>query len=131
MEISDIKTRQDVVDFVAKKMRIQGRRSCIPDGENCLYRSATGDKCAVGHLFTDEYYDPSMESHTPYGACVTRAMVGSGLQETLAVDSSFLRNLQFCHDHSSLDDFLPDFNRELQSLCASYGLQYPEEALAA
>lgn len=54
---------QDIFDTVVKHLFAQGKQALDHDGD-CVYRSPTGLKCAVGCLIPDDKYDPELESRT-------------------------------------------------------------------
>lgn len=60
--------RQKLFEQAFKGLYAQGKRSVDPYDTNiCMYRSPSGDKCAIGFLIPDEMYKPGMEENTPYG----------------------------------------------------------------
>lgn len=71
------------------------------DAFNCLYRSPTGERCAIGVLIPDEKYDPGIE-HMP-ASIIPRSIIevdGAPLSAEDAGFDEFLRALQECHDHA-------------------------------
>jgi len=99
-------TRQEIFDFVAKKMFAQGEPSYRHDNQNysigsCAYRIRKSDgtvlKCAVGHLIPDDQYDDTIEmlaASDPY--VMKRLPVEKD-------DGDFLDALQHAHDSTVLE----------------------------
>jgi hypothetical protein len=59
------KTNQGAFDFVVRRL-YNGKGPAIENG-SCVYRRSTdNNKCAVGCLIPDKYYDPRMEGKTVY-----------------------------------------------------------------
>lgn len=83
-----METAQEIFDTVARHLIAQGAQSITDDG-HCRYRADDGKRCAVGCLFTDEEYRPSMEGHG-----VSSVMLPGRLKP----HSMLLRDLQRVHD---------------------------------
>ena len=58
-------TLQEIFDQAAKHLLTQNEQAMTFDkdgNKNCLYRSATGTKCAVGCFIADDEYSPQLEN---------------------------------------------------------------------
>lgn len=83
----------------------------------CEYRSASGQRCAVGVLITDEFYDESME-----GKVVSDTSMLFTLSEALpGVDLGLLKTMQTIHD--KVDPIYWEENWE--KAASRYGLAVP------
>jgi hypothetical protein len=116
-------TNQEIVNFVAEKLRAQNGSSTSHCG--CAYRGENGRRCAVGWLIPDELYKPFMENEV-----VTQPIVRDVLKQLVSDEQiKLLIDLQDAHD--SIDDvhgsFISQFNNNLQYICERHDLQYPAE----
>jgi hypothetical protein len=95
-------TNQSVFETVARHLFAQGKRAFLPmDG--CLYRTPTGNSCAVGCLIPDDMYSEDMEGKS-VGQLLGRQV--GGLNGELhdffeGVDWGLLQDLQQLHDNES------------------------------
>lgn len=92
-------TAQEVFDHVVNHFRRQGRPAIhplwAPDSDayaRCVYRTADGNKCAVGCLIPDEKYDPSFEGQSVYEP---KVLAATGLAREFL---PLLSSLQTAHD---------------------------------
>jgi hypothetical protein len=95
-------TKQEIFNKVWLGLNGQNwKRSVDNKTECCVYRGPGGLKCAVGHLISDENYDPKME-----GSCVTNMLehypfaLGEEFSNPDADIYEFLDALQDAHDVS-------------------------------
>jgi hypothetical protein len=99
-------TEQELFDQVVNGLRAQGGKSF---GQNpnrpfqirpmCLYRSATGRKCAAGHVIRDEDYKPEYEGE------VIRELLDKGLFPYLNPYRQLIDRLQSIHDKHRPEDW--------------------------
>lgn len=88
------------------------RLSHEPGNKQCLYRAPNGAKCLVGHLITDEHFDPAMEGRGPDIFAVIRSHPDLPLNQIDPGDLyGFLAALQTGHDFAVLRDIPVDFSR--------------------
>lgn len=124
MTIPKFETNEEMIRFVTQKMKEQNAKSQNEDGW-CQYRSKDGNKCALGHLISDEAYDPSMENWCPseYLPFETlrpgHVLLNKYVQENLVIDNltiNVVRNLQYSHDdvHDN-EDFFSGFMKNLSN----------------
>lgn len=86
-------TAQQIFDKVAKHLFAQGERAVSESG-TCEYRSAGGNKCAVGVLIPYDVYDPKME-----GDNIDGVWHFDGVEDLFAPDTRYLlSSLQVIHD---------------------------------
>ncbi len=126
-------TNQEVFDKVLAHLRQQGRASFIVTGTlgtfgdiTCMYRSDSGDMCAVGCLIPDELYSLSMEEST-----IDDVLAKSPTLQQLfdGVDFELLSDLQFAHDmlmpKEGYDDSeISMWEYEMAEIATKYGLMY-------
>lgn len=84
----------------------QGKRSVDSNGM-CKYRGPDGLKCIVGHMLSDEQYDPKMEN-LGVQSLVKRYEIDFGCDLTL------LSSLQSAHDCTQDETFVEDFKENLR-----------------
>lgn len=88
---------QEIFDTVYAHLVNQGEQSADWSGD-CLYRDSSGNKCAVGCLINDNYYDEGLEYLNMYHECVQEAVsqsLGAVLKDT---SLTLLMELQKVHD---------------------------------
>lgn len=108
-------TEQQVFDYVALRLLMQGEKSRSEDGECALRGVRNGLKCAIGWLIPDELYRPSMEWEGPTDIVAKRW--------TDAHDR-LLANLQSVHD----DDPAELWGDGLNNVAGDRGLEpFPRE----
>lgn len=105
------RTKQDLFDEVARKLRAQGR----PSGEFrdadeeqpepgsefvCLYRSPDGCKCGIGQIIPDENYRPEMENRTASTVLTQFEGVIPDVPDN-EENRGFLDSLQAAHDRAA------------------------------
>jgi hypothetical protein len=100
-------TRQDIFNTVATALIAQGEPAKEPLGGACRYRLEEYGrmlKCAVGHLISDEAYDPEMDQTGRASTVISE--FGHKLPELEAFmfkredNSTFLNFVQVAHDQS-------------------------------
>jgi hypothetical protein len=116
------RTDQELVNFVAEKLRAQGRPSLGEEGDNCQYRGPNGLRCAAGWLLADEHYTPWLEACAVGVTRVRQALIASGVSPA---QIRLVGELQNAHDNSGCDNFVVKFNDALQEICEEVGLTYP------
>lgn len=89
-------TNQEAFDKIVRHLFSMKHRSLRPgDGEECVYRSEDGNKCAIGCLIPDELYNPSFENLGVVALCERSEVIRTLFKE---VSIDMLRDLQFAHD---------------------------------
>ena len=101
-----MKTTLDVFYKVSEHLLTQNEQALDADGE-CVYRSETGLKCAVGCLIKDEFYSESLEYLSAVGCNsgewitpIKNALELSGVPITEDV-KDLVEQLQTLHDKTS------------------------------
>lgn len=113
---------QRTFEYALKALRKQGRRAGYYEGGSgpCRYLSASGARCAVGLMLTEE----QLQNVPVNGGSVVghnKAYFASIFGENKL---KFLNDLQQVHDHSSARNFIEDLERMAQSFAEKYGLIY-------
>lgn len=82
----------------------------------CFYRGSDGNKCAVGHIISDEFYSELLEDHSCENDDVIRAIENSNGISLKWVEVEQLEALQNCHDDASTypDDFVSHFRNSIR-----------------
>lgn len=99
-------TRQELFDKAVRAVILQGRPATAEAG-NCAYRTSSGDRCAVGHLFNDReikaYGEAGGNISNLLSADEGRTMIGKRpvLRKLFTREARFLTELQRCHDHGA------------------------------
>jgi hypothetical protein len=97
-------TLQEIFDKVATHLLKQGCQALMPSEDSfyprCCYRDERGNKCAVGCLIKDEFFDWEFNTHPTQATRVMEALAQSlqledGLDGEMIV---FLVELQQIHD---------------------------------
>jgi hypothetical protein len=93
-------SKQEIFDIVSVALLKQGQKSINTEllnktGNICAYRGANGCKYAVGHLISDEEYDPIME-----GCSLNHPIFEKWLNKNFNFEdvNDFLCELQEIHD---------------------------------
>lgn len=93
-------TNQEAFDKVARHLLTQKKKSVGVfkpwTGEICMYRSPTGEKCAIGCLIENAEYKQEFEREDVYG--LVRRFDPPSLR---GVDTDVLKSLQVVHDYST------------------------------
>ena len=105
-------TEQELFDKVAKHLLTQNKKSL--DGEECVYRSADGLKCAAGCLIEDSEYATFLENQT------WEALVRCGRAKSVHV--SLIQDLQLIHDDYETEQW----PNKLESLAEELNLKFNE-----
>lgn len=99
-----MRSNQDVFNQVYLGLA-QQQEVAVNNIGSCRYRSATGDKCAIGQLIPDALYSPALE-----GCSITAVLyefddlsllqrgAWSQLLPVLDIDLEFARSMQLAHD---------------------------------
>lgn len=112
-------TLQEIFDYVTDKVIQQGEQS-IGDDDQCVFISSNGNRCAVGHLLTD---DIKFDETDPL-SCI----IGENELE-IDFDKRFLLfHLQQAHDNSSLkgmkgEPFVEHVKYLFEMVADDYGLK--------
>jgi hypothetical protein len=118
---TDMDDKQAILDKVVRHLASMGKRS-YEEGK-CKYRTADGNKCAVGCLF--EGYDPVLEVDPILLHLISDGYVPAVPYRTMKL----LTDLQYCHDNyrSWGPDALSDFGWEsLDNIADTHGLTMPD-----
>jgi len=94
-------TPQEVFDWVAYNLLLQGRKSQCARANGrliCAYRGLNNTKCAVGHMIADIHYDERME-----GKSFTQLSMLYPQFENIEHLEGLISNLQMAHDTSEFD----------------------------
>lgn len=118
-----MQTMQQVFDRVALHLLQQGKQSLFTanakDGK-CAYRGASGLKCAVGFLISDEAYSSDLESRTVLNFEVEKALHKSGVSTSCSI-MGLLGALQSIHDMQQPEHWYV----HLQTLAGEFKLTMP------
>lgn len=87
---------QEIYDTVVRHLYEQGHQALTKEAGICAYRTARGDKCAVGVLIPDNLYVPKMEGR----ACDSLLNKFPALKAMFPDHDALplLENLQSVHD---------------------------------
>jgi len=120
--------RQAVLEATTMAIVTQGGPSFGP-GTRCVYHSADGRKCAIGHLIADEFYDETLEGEPVIDGTIAEIVSRSLGVEIGMDDIWFLDELQRTHDNASQrrNNFFQVWCMLLKDLCKKYDLRFPEE----
>lgn len=142
-------TQQEIVERVVKGIVDQGGPSALlqkregpgfgdPLFARCLYLSPDGRRCAVG-LLLDTQNSEWNASPVEDNREVRQALRDCGVPVSTREDISFLQSLQSAHDDAAQDAieegeidsviFLADFKESVETVCADWGLRFPEELM--
>lgn len=123
------KTAQEIVNFVALELRKQGQPSQARDSRICLYRGPKGRKCAAGWLIPDELMTDDINNANSSACHDFMAHVWKQLE--LQEHVPLITDLQEAHDEAAISNYgcegwVDQFNTLLQKVCLNHGLNYPE-----
>jgi len=109
-----MKLMQKAYEKIRAHLIEQGRPAMNASGE-CLYRSETGLKCAVGCLISDDAYHEKLEDNTPMDDRVQEALRKSGWDFTEG-ELQCLNEMQEKHDswRGGLDGVIRDIDQVAQ-----------------
>lgn len=125
---------QDIFNKVVTHLAQQGVQSTKHnDSSNdfidfCAYRGNNGTSCAIGCLILDQFYFPDMEREAVSSCYVRKALVSSGVLESInpkeqpVLIIEFLGGLQVIHDRDQPHKWKDSYT----TLAKDYGLQMPE-----
>lgn len=114
-------TKQDIFERVWVKLTAQGVASA--DDTGCSYRGPNQTCCAVGHLISDEEYDPEMDRQG-FIANVIRGDLAPERVANQPID--FLRDLQDAHDHELRKYDVPTWQARMREIAKTWDLKVPE-----
>lgn len=127
-----IDIKQKIFNKVYKFLVKQGKKS--NRANSCRYLNDDGSKCAIGCLI--EHYDPQIEAGQPHGGSIKRIIKeGFDIQKMIpllkdvVLDNSFidfLTNLQYAHDDTVSNNFLPSLKIRFDLLAKKYNLVFKE-----
>ena len=115
------KFKKVVIEAIGKTIN-QGRKSMDTRDSNCRYRGCDGDRCTIGHMIKDEYYDEHLEGKTAASTLVSSAIESSNgidLSYSSWDDIQLLDNLQSAHDGNVGLDFVKSYVEALYYLVSS------------
>lgn len=126
---------QEIFNKVVTHLAQQGVRSIggekdmgVATSAKCAYRGSNGTSCAIGCLILDQFYYPDMEGEAASSCNVRKALVSSGVLESVnpkerpVLIIEFLGALQVIHD-----GYRPHKWKEAFTVLAkNYKLQMPE-----
>ena len=100
--------RQKVFDAAYTGLRNQGFRRSVSIVGHCRYRGTEGRKCAIGHLISDDHYNPIIEGRGVSAKEIKKAVEEAGFgdysfiptKDQTISDRLFLGRLQSAHDSS-------------------------------
>jgi len=123
-----MKTKQEIFDTVLNSIREQGVKSLRGMNQCCYFDKQTKHKCGIGQLLTDEQAE-NWEYNLKIGFISTGikdvTQVTQDLTENeIPTDAEFLTDLQKAHDDADYEDFIPDFNQNMNRVAIKYGLEY-------
>lgn len=118
---------QEIFNKVAEHLLTQNAKAML--GEECVYRSEDGCRCAIGCLIPDELYRPEFEGKNVDGLCavdlfskllhddeykykyplIAKHLLGA--KPNYAIDLRFLARLQAIHDYESVGAWLLTLKR--------------------
>lgn len=103
----ELKTRQEVFDYVAPLLLAQGQKSTgdFEYGSSCAYRGQNDCKCAIGHLIPDEEYSTVLEGVGINGLLGNPVCPPTlkRLMDNPDVGIYFLETLQYVHDGNMVE----------------------------
>lgn len=118
--------KQEIFDTVYKALLEQGEPS-VNNGV-CAYRGANGNKCAVGHMISDDLYDPEFEG---FGLelipeHIINHIVGSVDEYEYVERTSLLHKLQKAHDKQMRLYGLDEWKKRMKEIANEFNLVFPE-----
>ena len=104
-----------------RSTRKQGRQSLSEHDSNCMLRGCNGDRCTIGFMIKDEYYDKSLEDFTLNEGSLLHAVTQSiGVTHITTPDQEILIQLQNAHDHPfegfDFVDFVAAYEKKITNL---------------
>jgi hypothetical protein len=113
---------QEIFNKVLDALRKQGHASINKNG-SCMYRAENGDRCAVGHLISDEAYSPELEGRRASTSPVQSALASSGVPTDFDT-IKLLMELQFAHDRSLKEYGMSKFESRMSDIAIRFSLNY-------
>lgn len=114
----EVLSEQETFETVARHLFKQGERAMLHG--YCQYRAPDGMKCAIGCLFTDEEYEPLMESHSVKDLYNLNVLPNRLYKEVLM---PLLVELQNVHDTSRLWNKTETMKEALKTIGQQFGLR--------
>jgi hypothetical protein len=117
---------QRIFEFGLKHVRAQGVPSTY--GATCKMRGPDGTKCVVGSMINDELarrcdldmeHDEKVPSEPDQDVSEWRALIGKNEKKY-----GLLSAMQTAHDVAAHNDFLPEFERRMESVAKGFDLTY-------
>lgn len=117
-------TPQLLFDTVAQALILQGSAAVEPGTDQCVYRTQSGKKCAIGHLIPESLYDPIME-----GFRASALIESFGLRELFPPDLDLLMmRLQLVHDTTLKRQGLAAWKSDMRTLALHFDLD-PQQVM--
>lgn len=116
---------QQLFDQAVSAILNQGAPSKFPESGMCAYRGPHQNRCAVGWLIHDDYYDPDFEGiEVGIDPNILEAVMQS--HPDAQVDVDLLLDMQRAHDAASETgpDFIPDFRARAMGVAQLHGLNW-------
>lgn len=117
---------QEIFDKVVIALRKQGKKSMdnsTSEGNICRYRDRSGNKCAIGHLLSDEEYRSSMEGNS-VRSLVSFCLVSSATIAWMKPHLDLLIALQSIHDSQDGPEM---WENKWEKLAKKNGLAVPPQ----
>jgi hypothetical protein len=134
-------TKQQMFDKAYLGVIAQGGPSMNEIESLCLYRdTGRNRRCGVGHVITDEAYDPEIENigvnaliedTNADSPKLERALAASGVDVDDDGVMDFLRDMQSAHDTAageSTELFIGSFEHRMAIVATTHALTVPEVA---
>lgn len=145
-------TKQEILNkvwdyFITQKNPQSLNTEADSTSPNCMYRTPTGNRCAVGVLIPDENYHPELEQLGGVGCIIMKIRehnktadfgtpiyyeaverLGDALRADLLEHESFLISLQSAHDTTPLpnETFEDMLRARLVKIANVYELEVPQ-----
>lgn len=121
-------SKQEAFDTAMEKLLAQGCVSADEDGQ-CLYRNPNGNKCAIGHLIPDEFYDPLFEGRPAFNVVEALEINGYKMFYIDRPDYVFANSMQrYLHDDLRNElNFIEALRIESKKFATTWGLEYKYE----
>jgi hypothetical protein len=110
-------TEQDMFDHSARAILVQGHPATAPEG-SCVYRNASGSRCALGWLIPDEFIDACEDVFAGSNGLIQLLEVSPDTQDLAQVlrnHRGFLLELQTAHDSGSRTETIPVWRVEVRA----------------
>lgn len=114
---------QNLFDTIKQHLLTQNEQATRIDNDDCVYRSSSGLKCAVGILIPDDEYIYTLENKGVTHVLENVKSLNYLQKNNKAI--SLLENLQNLHDNQPVEDW-PD---ALEEIAEEFGLTTEDEPL--